>query len=192
MSTATTEARGPLDTPIGVWHIDPMHSSIGFTVRHLMSRVRGSFTEVAGQIGVGTTMSDCSVSATVATASIHTGTSMRDDDLRSENFFDADHHPELTFSGRAVDRGDGSRFVVTGDLTIRGTTRQVRLDAEFLGLDEAGLQGEKRIGFAAHTTINRSDFGVGERPAAKSKIVVGDEVTIELDIEAYLDEAAAS
>lgn len=192
MSTATTKARGPLDTPIGTWRIDPMHSSIGFTVRHLMSRVRGSFTEVAGQIEVGAAMSDCSVSATVATASVHTGTSMRDDDLRSENFFDADHHPELTFSGRAVDGGDGSRFVVEGDLTIRGTTREVRLDAEFLGLDEAGLQGETRIGFAARTTINRSDFGVGERPAAKSKIVVGDEVTIELDIEAYLDEAAAS
>lgn len=191
MSTTTTMARGPLATPIGTWHIDPAHSSIGFTVRHLMSRVRGRFTEVDGQIVVATSMADCSVSATVATKSVDTGTPRRDEDLRSENFFDADQHPELTFSGTAVDDGDGGRFVVIGDLTIRGTTRKVRLDAEFLGLDETGLQGEPRIGFTALTTVNRSEFGVGERSAEGNKIVIGDTVTIELDIEAYLVEAAA-
>lgn len=80
--------------------------------------------------------------------------------------------------------------MVLGDLTIRGTTRKVRLDAEFLGLDETGLQGEARIGFAARTTVNRSDFGVGERSAEGNKIVIGDIVTIELDVEAYMEEAA--
>jgi polyisoprenoid-binding protein YceI len=177
--------------PIGAWVIDPAHSSVTFSVRHLMSRVRGRFTEVDGRIEVGDTLESCTVTASVAAASVDTGTAMRDDDLRSAGFFDADSHPRLTFTSTVV-REEAGRLMVVGDLTIRGVTQQVTLDAEFLGLDETGLQGEPRIGFSARTRVRRSDFGVGDRPVEGSKLVVGDAVDIELDVEAALEGATAA
>jgi polyisoprenoid-binding protein YceI len=99
------------------------------------------------------------------------------------------HHPELTFASSAVEQDADGALTIVGDLTVRGVPREVRLQAEFLGVDQTGLQGEQRIGFAARTTIRRSDFGVGEGAVEGSKIVVGDTVTIELDVEAALDEA---
>jgi polyisoprenoid-binding protein YceI len=92
----------------------------------------------------------------------------------------------------AVEVGADGIFTIVGDLTIRAITRQVRLEAEFLGLDATGLQGEPRIGFAARTTIRRSDFHVGERSVEGNKAVVGDTVAVELDAEAHLEEADPS
>lgn len=107
------------------------------------------------------------------------------EDLRSERVFDVEAHPTMTFASTAVeDRGDGSLSIV-GDLTIHGITRRVTLETEFLGLDETGLQGEPRIGFSARTTVRRSEFGVGERSVEGSKVIVGDAVTVELDVEAH-------
>jgi polyisoprenoid-binding protein YceI len=177
--------------PVGSWVIDPAHSSVTFSVRHLMSKVRGRFTEVSGRIEVGATLDACKATASVATASVDTGTAMRDDDLRSDGFFDAKTYPELTFTTVAV-TGDTGRLTVVGDLTIRGITQEVTLDAEFLGLDEAGLQGEPRIGFSARTRVRRTDFGVGEGAVEGSRIVVGDDVDIELDVEAALEEVDAA
>ncbi len=176
--------------PAGTWRIDPMHSCVGFSVRHLMSRVRGTFRQVDGAIVIGPSLGDCSTTATMRADSVDTGVAPRDADLRSAGFLDAEHHPDLTFTSSAVHQ-DGGALTIVGDLTIRGTSREVRLQAELLGLDESGLQGEQRIGFSARTTIRRSDFGVGERGAEGSKIVVGDTVTIELDLEAALDEGGA-
>jgi len=175
--------------PVGRWVIDPAHSSVTFSVRHLMSKVRGRFTEVEGRIVVAGRLESCTTRASVATASVDTGTAMRDDDLRSAGFFDAQTYPRLTFTSTAV-TGDAGRLTVVGDLTIRGVTREVRLDAEFLGLDESGLQGEPRIGFSGRTRVRRSDFGVGERPVEGSRLVVGDVVDIELDVEAALEDEA--
>ncbi len=176
--------------PVGTWVIDPAHSSVTFSVRHLMSKVRGRFTQVAGRIEVGTSLDACRATASVATSSVDTGTAMRDDDLRSDGFFDAKTYPELTFTTVAV-TGDAGRLTVVGDLTIRGVTQEVTLDAEFLGLDEAGLQGEPRIGFSARTRVRRTDFGVGEGPVEGNRLVVGDDVDIELDVEAAFEEEAA-
>lgn len=193
MSTMTTPAGGTLaGTPTGTWRIDPAHSSVGFSVRHLMSKVRGRFREVDGRIVIGPSLRDCRTSASMRADSVDTGVPRRDDDLRSGKFLDAEHHPDLTFASSAVEEDADGALTIGGDLTIRGTTREVRLQAEFLGLDETGLQGEPRIGFAAHTTIRLSDFGVGERAVEGSKLVVGDTVTIELDVEAALEEADAS
>lgn len=193
MSKTSAVAGVTLDyPPTGTWRIDPAHSSVSFSVRHLMSKVRGRFTDVDGRISIGPSLGECSVSASIAMASVDTGTPQRDEDLRSDRFFDVDEHPGLTFASTAVEDGADGTFTIVGDLTIRAITRQVRLEAEFLGLDGTGLQGEPRIGFAARTAIRRSEFRVGERSVEGNKVVVGDTVTIELDVEAHLEEADAS
>ena len=171
--------------PAGTWTIDPMHTAVTFAVRHLMSKVRGRFSDVDGRVVLGDAPASCRVEATIAMASVDTGTPMRDEDLRSPNFFDVARFPTMRFvSGEVTE--DGSDIRMAGSLTIRDTTREVLLDVEFLGLDETGLQGEPRIGFVGRTTLRRSDFGVGEGPIEGGKVVIGDPVEIELDVEAYL------
>jgi polyisoprenoid-binding protein YceI len=193
MSTLTTLAGGTLTgTPSGTWRIDPAHSSVTFSIRHLMSKVRGRLDEVEGRIDIGPTLRECRITASMQADSVDTGVPQRDDDLRSGTFLDAEHHRELTFTSTAVAEDADGALMIVGDLTIKGTTREVRLRAEFLGLDETGLQGEPRIGFTARTTTRRSDFGVGEGAVEGSKLVVGDTVTIELDVEAALEEADGS
>jgi polyisoprenoid-binding protein YceI len=183
-SPPTLDALG--GAPTGSWVIDPAHSSVTFAVRHLMSKVRGRFSDLEGRIGVAETLGDCSAEVTVATSSVHTGVGMRDDDLRSERFFDADAYPRLTFTSTSVTDRDG-RLTVVGDLTIRDVTREVTLDAEFLGLDGTGLQGEPRIGFSGRARVRRSDFGVGGAPEG-GKVVIGDVVDVEVDLEAALED----
>lgn len=193
MSTMTSVAGGVhASIPTGTWRIDPAHSSVGFSVRHLMSKVRGRFSQVDGQIRIGPDVSTCSVSASIGVGSVDTGTEQRDDDLRSARFFDVGAHPQMTFASTAVEAGADGAFTVVGQLSIHGIAREVRLDAEFLGFDATGLQGEPRIGFSARTTVRRSDFDVGERAVEGSKVVVGNGVTVELDVEAHLEEADAS
>jgi polyisoprenoid-binding protein YceI len=173
--------------PSGTWTIDPMHSSVTFSVRHLMSKVRGRFSDVEGHIVVGPAPSSCSVEASIATASVDTGTQLRDDDLRSPTFFDSARFPAMRFASTQVTaEGDEGSFTLVGELTIRDVTRPVTLECEFLGLDESGLQGEPRIGISGRTTVRRSDFKVGASSVEGSKVVVGDSVLVELDIEAYL------
>lgn len=192
MKPTTLDGGALAGTPAGTWRIDPMHSSATFSVRHLMSTVRGRFREVAGRIEIGPGQRDCRTSATLRADSVDTGVPMRDEDLCSVGFLDAERHPDLTFASTALEEDADGALTIVGDLTIRGSTREVRLAAEFLGFDETGLQGEPRIGFAARTTIRRSDFGVGEGAVEGSKLVVGDSVTIELDVEAALEEEDAS
>lgn len=188
MSPTSTVNDGALaGTATGTWRIDPMHSAVTFSVRHLMSKVRGRFTDVAGHILLGTTPEACSVQATIATDSVDTGTPMRDDDLRSPNFFDSARFPTMRFASTGITEG-GTGITLDGDLSIRDTTRRVRIEVEFLGLDETGLQGEPRVGFSGRTTVSRTDFGVGESAVAGNKVVIGDAVTIELDIEAFLEQ----
>ena len=171
-----------VQVPVGTWTIDPAHSSAGFSVRHLMGKVRGTFAEFTGQVTTG----DNGATATIAMASINTGNPMRDDDLRSGNFFDVERYPEMTFESTGLVEHDDDEFELRGRLTIRGITRDVTLAVQFLGLDETGLMGEHRIGFSASTTILRSDYGVGAAGIEGQKIVVGDKVTVQLDIQATL------
>jgi polyisoprenoid-binding protein YceI len=170
----------------GTWRIDPMHTAVTFSVRHLMSKVRGRFNDVDGQVRIGESPRTWSVEASIAMASVDTGTPMRDEDLRSANFFDAARFPSMRFVGTEVIE-DTPGFRVVGDLTIRDITQQVGIEVEFLGVDESGLQGEPRIGFSARATVRRSDFGVGESSVQGNKVVIGDAVTIELDVEAFLE-----
>ena len=191
MSTTTEiiSARGasvPDGWVTGTWVIDPAHTAVGFAVRHLMSRVRGTFSEVSGRIVTGPNPSRSTVTAAIGLSSVSSGNQMRDDHLRSADFFDAEHYPVMTFTSTAL-RPAEDAWVLSGDLTIRDVTAPVELEVAFLGTDPAGLQGETRIGFAARGTISRRDFGITFGLAADgTKIVVGDKVDITLDVEAFL------
>jgi polyisoprenoid-binding protein YceI len=151
-----------------------------------MSRVRGTFSEVSGQIVTSPDPSGSTVAALIAVSSVSTGNQMRDDHLRSADFFDAERYPSMTFASRALRPGAGP-WVLSGELTIRDVTRPVDLEVEFLGADPTGLQGEPRIGFSARGTISRRDFGITFGLAADgTKIVVADKVDITLDVQAFL------
>ena len=196
--TATTDAITvpaafvPAGWVAGTWTIDPAHTSIGFAVRHLMSRVRGTFSEVSGQIVTAADASLCTAAATIAVSSVSTGNDMRDAHLRSADFFDAECYPAMTFASTGL-RPANETGVLSGDLTIHGVTRPVELEVDFLGTDPDGMQGETRLGFSARGSISRRDFGITFGLATDgSKIVVADKVDITLDIEAVLDTQACS
>jgi polyisoprenoid-binding protein YceI len=168
----------------GKWTIDPAHTTVRFAVRHLMSKVHGTFSDVSGQILTGPDPSGSTATAVIAVSSVSTGNQMRDGHLRSADFFDAERYPAMTFATRKLRLADGS-WVLSGELTIKDVTRRVDLEVEFLGADPTGLQGEPRIGFSARTVISRGDFGITFGLAeGGTKVVVADKVDIVLDIEA--------
>jgi len=165
--------------------IDPAHSTVSFVVRHLMSRVRGTFSDVSGQIVTTAEVSGSAATAAITVSSVSTGNQMRDDHLRSADFFDAERYPVMSFASSALRTADGC-WVLSGELTIRDVTRPVDLEVEFLGSDPTGLQGEPRIGFSASGAISRRDFGITFGLTADgTKIVVADKVDIVLDVEAF-------
>jgi polyisoprenoid-binding protein YceI len=186
-TSAVREAPAPEGWIAGSWTIDPAHSVVSFAVRHLMSRVRGTFSDVSGTIVTTADPAGSAAAAVIAMSSVCTGNQMRDEHLRSPDFFDAQRYPEMRFSGQALRPAD-DRWVLPGELTIRDVTRPVDLQVDFLGTDPDGLQGEARAGFTARGAISRRDFGVSFGLAADGgKVVVADKVEIVLDIEAFLD-----
>ena len=169
----------------GTWDLDPVHSHIGFTARHLMvSKVRGHFTKFDVQVVTAENPLDSTVTASIDTASVDTGNEMRDDDLRSERFLDTAKHPLMTFTSTGV-TPDGDKFKVTGDLTIRGVTKPVTLDVEVNGFG-ADPYGGTRAGFSATTEINRNDFGVSFNAPVPGGVMVSEKIAIEIDGEAVL------
>ena len=183
----TTGPSAPDGWIAGTWTIDPAHTTVSFVVRHLMSRVRGTFSEVSGQIITRPDPSGSTTAATIAVSSVRTGNEMRDNHLRSADFFEAERYPVISFASTGLRPADGS-WLMSGELTIRDVTRPVDLEVEFLGTDPTGLQGEARIGFSARGTISRRDFGVTFGLAADgTKIVLADKVDIILDVQAFLD-----
>ncbi|MGH3490235.1 MAG: YceI family protein [Actinopolymorphaceae bacterium] len=180
MTTATTPA-----LIAGTWTIDPAHSEVGFTVRHLMTKVRGSFREFEGTIEVAEEPAASKATAVIQLASLDTGTKQRDDHVRSGDFLDIANHPTMTFVSTGI-KPDGDGFVLTGDLTIKGTTRSVDLAAEFVGVDEDPY-GNTRAGFEASTTIDRKAFGVDTNvPLGGEKFLIGDQVSVQLSVQAIL------
>lgn len=187
MSGFTRTVRGQ-EVPVpGRYLIDPAHTRIGFSVKHMgLSRVRGVFSDFEGTVTIGESEADTSAEFTIQATSIDTGQSQRDEHLRSNDFLDMPNHPTLEFRSTKVEL-DGDTWKVLGDLTIRGVTRSVTLDAEFEGAgpDILGNAEQPRIGFSAETTINREDFGVNWNQAMEAGgLVVGKEVKIELNVEA--------
>ena len=169
----------------GTWDLDPVHSHIGFTARHLMvSTVRGHFTKFDVQVVTAENPLDSTVTASIDTASVDTGNEMRDDDLRSERFLDTASHPLMTFRSTSV-TPDGDKYKVTGDLTIRGVTKPVTLDVEIGGFGPDPYGGT-RAGFSATTEINRNDFGVSFNAPVPGGVMVSEKIPIEIDGEAVL------
>ena len=182
-SSSTTTTPTPTDLA-GVWTIDTAHSSVGFSVRHMMvSKVRGRFTEYEGTITIAEDPLQSTAVVTVQTASITTNDDKRDEHLRSGDFFDVETYPTMTFQSTALSGAD-SEYQLGGDLTIRGVTRPVVFDVEFNGAGH-NPWGAMVAGFSATAGISREDFGLTwNQPLESGGILVGDKVTIELDIEA--------
>ncbi|WP_300015489.1 YceI family protein [Pseudonocardia sp.] len=183
MTTATTQIPGYV---AGTWDIDPVHSDVSFTVRHMMvSKVRGRFAGFSGEIVTGEDVTTSSVRAEIDAASIDTGNEQRDGHIRSADFFDVERNPTWTYTSTGV-RVDGDDLVVDGDLTIKGVTRSVPLALEVNGFGPDAYGGT-RAGFTGTTSINRSDFGVDiSMPMDGGGVVVSEKVQITLEIQGVL------
>ena len=167
----------------GTWTIDPGHSEISFTVRHLMSKVRGSFADFTGEIITTDDLTGSRVNVDIVSASITTNNEQRDGHLRSADFFDPEQGQSLTFVSTGVSAGDEGH-IISGDLTINGVTKSVDLAAEFLGI-ATDAYGATRIGAEATTSINRKDFNVTFNvPLDGGKLLIGDKIDITLSTEA--------
>ena len=173
-----------LPTP-GTWEIDDSHSSVGFVARHFMiSRVKGRFQSVSGQLTIGATPEASSVAATMDAASIDTADATRDAHLRSPDFLDVEKYPTLEFRSTYARQLDESTLRLDGDLTIRDVTRPVSLEVSYLGLLNDPMAGE-RVAFSAETEIDREDWGITWNKALETGgVLVGRKVKIELEIEA--------
>jgi polyisoprenoid-binding protein YceI len=170
----------------GTWDIDPVHSDVSFSVRHMMvSKVRGRFATFSGEIVTGEDVTGSSVSATIDATSIDTNNDQRNGHIRSADFFDVENHPTWNFTSTGV-RTDGEDLVIDGNLTIKGVTKPVQLAVEVNGFGPDAYGGT-RAGFTASTSINRSDFGVDiAMPMDGGGVVVGEKVQITLEIQGVL------
>ena len=174
------------------WEIDSSHSSLQFSVRHLViAKVRGSFERWSGTIQVPNgDFSKATVTATIDASSIDTGVADRDGHLKSPDFFDVAQYPELRFEGKRVQPRSDAEIDVVGDLTIKGTTREVVLRVEQHG-QAKDPWGNVRAGFTAKTSIDRKDFGLTYNQVLETGgVMVGDRVDIEAEIEAVKQVAA--
>lgn len=168
----------------GTYAIDPAHTAIGFAVRHMaVSRVRGRFDTFEGLIHIGEDPAESTVSVTIDATSVDTRDDTRDAHIRSADFFDVEHHPTWRFESRSV-TGGPSEWKVEGDLTIRGVTRPVTLDATLEGVVQDPF-GNHRVGFSATASIDRDDFGVSFGAVMEAGgLVVAKKVDIQLEVEA--------
>jgi polyisoprenoid-binding protein YceI len=170
----------------GTWTIDPVHSDISFSVRHMMvSKVRGKFTKVDATIVTAENPLDSSVTAEIDLTSIDTGNTQRDDHIRSADFFEVETHPKMTYRSTGLSQ-DGDNYIVDGELTLHGVTKNVALKLELNGFTTDPYGGQ-RSGFSATGEINRKDFGIDiSMPMDGGGVVVGDKITILLEVEAVL------
>ena len=166
------------------YRIDPVHSNVEFRIRHLVSYVSGRFTSFKGTVVFDEKLIEgSSVDVMIEATSVTTDNEKRDADLRSDNFFDVETYPLITFKSSQVRRVDATHFTVVGDLTMRGVKKSVALDAEYLGLS-AGMGQAARIGFSATTKIDRKDYGfTWNRNLDTGGVLLGDDVTIQLFLE---------
>jgi polyisoprenoid-binding protein YceI len=170
----------------GTWALDPTHTEIGFTVRHLMSKVRGKFETFEGTVFTGEDLTDSRVDVSADLSSINTGTADRDNHLRSSDFFDVEKHATMTFSSNHVIEKSPGELVVHGDLTIKGVTKSLELAVEFLG-EGPDPWGGTRIGIEATGLISRKEFGIDFNiPLEGDKVMIGDKIAIAITAEAVL------
>ncbi len=171
----------------GTYTVDPAHTTVGFTARHMMvAKTRGKFNDYTAEVTVGQTLADTSVRAEVQLSSVDTGNADRDTHLRSTDFFDTENHPTMTFVSNEVTADS-----MSGDLTIKGISKPVTFDLEFLGTS-ADPWGGNRAGFEASTVVNRKDWDLTWNVAVEGGgVLVGEKVTINLDVELVAPTAEA-
>jgi polyisoprenoid-binding protein YceI len=192
MNTAVTAASQ--STKPVQWQIDPAHSAAHFSVRHLMiSNVRGEFTKLSGSAIINPAdPAKSSVEITIDAASLNTREPQRDEHLRSADFFDVANHPTLTFRSKRIEGLGAGNFKLTGDLTIRGVTKEVTFDVEGPTASVKDPWGNVRAGVSASAKINRKDFGLAWNSLTEAGgVVVGDEVKIAVEAELIQQAPAA-
>jgi polyisoprenoid-binding protein YceI len=183
-TTPTTSIPGLV---AGTYALDTAHSEIGFTVRHLMTKVRGTFQEFAGEIVVKDSLEESTAAVEVELASVHTRSEQRDGHLRSGDFFDAENSPKMTFTSTAL-KPEGDDFVLAGELTIKDVTKPIEFAVEFLGVEQ-NAYGQKIIGFEGSASISRKEWGIDFNvPLEGGKLLIGDKVDIHLDVQAALQD----
>jgi len=183
--TTAASTTGLTGLSAGTWTIDPVHSHVSFSVRHLMvSKVRGSFRTFSGAIEVPEN-GEPTATAEIAVDSFDTGNAQRDGHIRSADFLEVETYPTMNFRSTGL-RASGSDFILDGELTLHGVTRPVELELEFNGVN-AGMGNGPVAGFEARTVLNRRDFGIDiSMPLEGGGVVVGDKVNVTLEIEASL------
>jgi polyisoprenoid-binding protein YceI len=186
VSFATAASAAPL-----AFDFDRAHSQVGFSIRHFFSKVPGQFKEFNGTILMDPSAPEASsVEVTIQAASISTDNERRDNHLRSKDFFAADSFPTLTFKSTKVAPAGKDKYKVTGDLTMRGVTKSVVLDVEFLGMGPVAIGGQAigtKAGFEATTSVNRHDYGINwNKTLDTGGVMLGEDVAISLHIEANL------
>ena len=170
----------------GTWDIDPVHSHVGFVARHLMvSKVRGNFNTVEGQIITAENPLESSATATIDMASLSTGNEQRDSDVKGENFLDVANHPSMTYRTTGI-RQEAGEIIADGELTIKGVTQPVALTVEVNGFGPDPYGGT-RAGFSATGEINRTDFGITANMSLPTGgVVVSEKIQLVIEVEASL------
>ncbi|MEV8475164.1 YceI family protein [Streptomyces sp. NPDC051173] len=186
MSTSASPTRqvNGVELPsAGTWKVDPGHAEVGFLGRHFMlTKVRGRFTGVEASVEIGERPEESRVTAVIDMASVDSGDRTRDDHLRSGDFFDVEKHPKATFASTSV-TWQGGKGTMAGDLTIKGVTRSVTLDVDYLGYARDPWNNDRAI-FSAHGKVNREDWGLTWNMALEAGgILVSKEIELTLEIE---------
>ena len=173
--------------PAGTWTLDPTHSEVSFSVRHLaISKVKGSFERFDASLVTDDDHTASKVTASIDVASINTNQKDRDGHLQTDDFFLAEEHPQMTFTSTSIEEKGDDAFLVHGDLSLRGVTKPVTLKSEFGGLVVDGY-GQTKLGFSATTKIDRTEFGVSWNAALEAGgFTLGNDVTVTLEIQFVL------
>ena len=178
---------------MGNWQLDPYHTQVEFSAKHLgMMTVRGYFDELSATADIDPEHPEtASVEVTISTASIRTNNAIRDNDLRSSNFLEVEKYPEIKFKSTSVEPSGDDHYKLTGDLTIKETTRPVVLDVVKYGeFNDPGMMGH-RIAYGATTKINRKDFGVSLSMVLDGRVVVSEDIQITIEGELVEQKQAA-
>lgn len=169
------------------YKVDNVHSAVGFKIRHLVAKTNGEFGDYSGTVTMDpeNIAKTLKLNATIQATSVDTDNDKRDNHLRSEDFFAVEENPEITFVSKSVVKEAENRFAVTGDLTMRGVTKEVTLMAEVLGTMINPMAGTPMVGMDIGGTVNRQDFGISwNRALDQGGVILGDDVEIDVHLEA--------
>jgi polyisoprenoid-binding protein YceI len=182
--TTSNKATPSETTTNHLWRLDPVHTTVGFSVRHLMiANVHGVFEQVAGSVSYDPSRPErAQIEVTIMASSVHTRDPQRDAHLRSADFFDAEAHPQITFRSTEVRRDKAGALEIIGELSIRGTTRPITLGVTEVTGEQRDFQGARRFGASARGKLRRSEFGISFNKVLETgAIAVGDEISLSID-----------